>query len=127
MNFYQDLGFLVFGSRLKRLGDTFINDINRIYKDHKIPFDASWFPVFYILYETLLVSQWNGYTVGKKIMGIRVVSSSRKKVDWVQAFVRSISRVLSSLFLGLGYLWMLWDARSQTWHDKLADTYVVEA
>ncbi len=49
MNFYQDLGFLVFGSRLKRLGDTFINDINKVYKDHKIDFDASWFPVFYIL------------------------------------------------------------------------------
>src|SRR5438477_4428574 len=49
MNFYQDIGFLVFGSRLKRLGNTFINDVNHIYKDHKIPFDASWFPVFYIL------------------------------------------------------------------------------
>jgi DNA-binding MarR family transcriptional regulator len=49
MNFYQDLGFLVFGSRLKRLGNTFINDVNRIYKNHKIQFDASWFPVFYIL------------------------------------------------------------------------------
>jgi DNA-binding MarR family transcriptional regulator len=49
MNFYKDLGFLVFGSRLKRLGDTFISDVNRIYKDHKISFDASWFPVFYIL------------------------------------------------------------------------------
>ncbi|MEO8712549.1 MAG: MarR family transcriptional regulator [Parafilimonas sp.] len=49
MNFYKDLGFLVFGSRLKRLGDTFINDVNRTYKDHKISFDASWFPVFYIL------------------------------------------------------------------------------
>ena len=49
MNFYSDLGFLVFGSRLKRLGDTFINDVNRIYKNHKIAFDASWFPVFYIL------------------------------------------------------------------------------
>jgi DNA-binding MarR family transcriptional regulator len=49
MNFYQQLGFLVFGSRLKRLGDTFIGDVNRIYKNHKIPFDASWFPVFYIL------------------------------------------------------------------------------
>jgi DNA-binding MarR family transcriptional regulator len=49
VNFYRDLGFLVFGSRLKRLGDTFINDVNRIYRDHEIEFDASWFPVFYIL------------------------------------------------------------------------------
>ncbi len=56
MNFYQDLGFLVFGSRLKRLGDTFINDINKVYKDHKIGFDASWFPVFYILSQKKEVS-----------------------------------------------------------------------
>lgn len=56
MNFYQHLGFLVFGSRLKRLGDIFINDVNRIYKDHKIQFDASWFPVFYILSQQKEVS-----------------------------------------------------------------------
>ncbi|MEP6466677.1 MAG: MarR family winged helix-turn-helix transcriptional regulator [Parafilimonas sp.] len=56
MNFYQDLGFLVFGSRLKRLGDTFINDVNRIYKNHNIPFDASWFPVFFILSQNKEVS-----------------------------------------------------------------------
>ena len=49
MNFYQSLGFLVFGSRLKRLSDVFINDVNNIYNKHRIPFDASWFPVFYIL------------------------------------------------------------------------------
>ena len=49
MNFYQQLGFLVFGSRLKRLGDTFLSDVNKIYKSHNIQFDASWFPVFYIL------------------------------------------------------------------------------
>lgn len=49
MNFYQSLGFLVFGSRLKRLGDSFISDVSAIYKAHNIPFDASWFPVFFIL------------------------------------------------------------------------------
>ena len=49
MNFYQQLGFLVFGSRLKRLGDNFLSDVNKIYKQHNIAFDASWFPVFYIL------------------------------------------------------------------------------
>jgi len=49
MNFYQQLGFLVFGSRLRRLSESFLSDINAIYKSHKIPFDASWFPVFYIL------------------------------------------------------------------------------
>lgn len=49
MNFYQSLGFLVFGSRLKRLGDYFIGEVSKVYQSHKIPFDAAWFPVFYIL------------------------------------------------------------------------------
>lgn len=49
MNFYQQLGFLAFGSRLRRLSESFLIDINAIYKAHKIPFDAAWFPVFYIL------------------------------------------------------------------------------
>jgi uncharacterized RDD family membrane protein YckC len=82
--------------------------------------------VFWILYETILVSQWNGYTVGKKLMGIRVVSRKGGKVDWVLAFVRSVGKILSGMFFCLGYLWMLWDEDSQTWHDKLADTVVVK-
>ncbi len=80
-----------------------------------------------IVYETILLSQWNGYTIGKKIMGIKVVRTDGKTPDWIHAFVRSISRWLSALPLELGYFWMLWDKDSQTWHDKLADTYVVEA
>lgn len=84
-------------------------------------------PVFFVIYETLLISQWNGQTIGKKIMGLKVISTNGGQVDWVKAFVRALSRYLSGLLLGLGYLWMLWDDKSQTWHDKLADTYVVEA
>lgn len=49
MNFYESLGFLVLGSRLRRLSETFLGDVNRIYSAHKLPFDAAWFPVFYIL------------------------------------------------------------------------------
>jgi len=79
-----------------------------------------------IVYETILISQWGGYTVGKKIMGIRVVNTAGGKVDWVKAFVRSISKILSGLALCLGYFWAIWDPETQTWHDKLADTYVVE-
>jgi len=80
-----------------------------------------------IVYETILLSQWGGQTVGKKIMGIKVVTTSGGQVDWVKAFVRSISKILSGLALGLGYFWAIWDPETQTWHDKLADTYVIEA
>lgn len=83
------------------------------------------FGVFIFIYETVLISQWGGYTIGKKIMGIRVVSVEGKQIGWVEAFVRAVSKILS-YFLFLGFFWMLWDPESQTWHDKIADTYVVE-
>ena len=49
MSFYESLGFLVFGSRLRRLSEAFLADVNKIYASHNLSFDAAWFPVFYIL------------------------------------------------------------------------------
>ncbi len=80
-----------------------------------------------IIYETILISQWNGQTIGKKIMGIKVVTTTGESLDWLKSFIRAISRILSGIPLALGYFWMLWDEKSQTWHDKIADTFVVEA
>jgi DNA-binding MarR family transcriptional regulator len=49
MNLYQSLGYLVLGSRLRRLSENFLAEINRAYQNEGIDFDASWFPVFYLL------------------------------------------------------------------------------
>jgi DNA-binding MarR family transcriptional regulator len=37
------------GSRLRRLSESFLSEINRAYQNEGIDFDASWFPVFYLL------------------------------------------------------------------------------
>ena len=49
MNFYQQLGTLVFGTRLKKLSDYFLSEINKVYSDQNIPFEASWFGVFFLV------------------------------------------------------------------------------
>jgi DNA-binding MarR family transcriptional regulator len=49
MNFYESLGHLVLGSRLRRLSEAFLSEINKTYQAAGIEFDASWFPVFYLL------------------------------------------------------------------------------
>src|SRR5690606_27568013 len=49
MDFYQSLGPLILGSRLRRLSEYFLSEVNRVYTDSKIEFDASWFPIFYLL------------------------------------------------------------------------------
>ncbi len=83
--------------------------------------------VLFIVYETILLSQWNGQTIGKKILGLKVVTASGGQLDWLKAFIRSLSKLLSAMPMLLGYFWMLWDDKSQTWHDKIAETFVVEA
>ncbi|MCG7751432.1 MarR family winged helix-turn-helix transcriptional regulator [Flavihumibacter cheonanensis] len=49
MSFYQQTGVLFFGSRLRRISESFLADVNAVYKKHQIHFDAAWFPVFYML------------------------------------------------------------------------------
>ena len=51
MEFYRRTGELIFGTRLKRISDKFLMDVSKIYKSLKIPFETSWFPLFYLLNE----------------------------------------------------------------------------
>jgi uncharacterized RDD family membrane protein YckC len=38
---------------------------------------------------------------------------------------RYFAYYLSTILLGLGFLWIIWDPKKQGWHDKLAGTVVV--
>jgi uncharacterized RDD family membrane protein YckC len=70
-----------------------------------------------------------GQTWGRKIVGIRVVSATTGQPLGVgKAILRQIvESIVSGNCLFLGYLWMLWDQRKQTWHDKIVDSVVVRA
>jgi len=49
MGFYQQAKSLILGTRLKRLSDKYLQEIGLIYQQLGIDFEASWFPVFYLL------------------------------------------------------------------------------
>ena len=77
-------------------------------------------------YYTYFEGSGSGQTVGKKLLGIRVIDfSAGGPIGYGRGFVRQLARILSGLVCYLGYLWMLWDREKQTWHDKLATTVVV--
>jgi uncharacterized RDD family membrane protein YckC len=79
-----------------------------------------------LAYFTYFEGSSSGQTVGKRLLGIRVIDfSSGGPIGYGRAFVRWIARILSGIVCLLGYLWMLWDKEKQTWHDKLATTVVV--
>ena len=68
-----------------------------------------------------------GQTLGKKWLGIKVVTPSGSRLPLARRLTCYYRLWLSDLVFGLGFLWMLWDDYQQCWHDKLFSTYVIEA
>jgi uncharacterized RDD family membrane protein YckC len=67
-----------------------------------------------------------GATLGKRLLGLRVIRADGSPTSVARAFVRAIGRVLSIAIGFLGYAFALASERRQTLHDLLADTVVVD-
>ena len=65
-------------------------------------------------------------TPGKMIFGLKIVDAKTGgKPSSGQCFIRYFGYLASMLPLCLGFLWIAFDARKQSFHDKLAGTVVV--
>ena len=66
-------------------------------------------------------------SIGKKIIGLQVVSSKDGQpfTFWKMVFREVIVKQASGVFL-LGYIWILIDDKNRGWHDKILDSYVVD-
>ncbi|MEM9777088.1 MAG: RDD family protein, partial [Chloroflexota bacterium] len=72
---------------------------------------------------------WNitGQTIGKRIMGVRVVRVDGGRMTTIYTVRRIIMYVLGMVPLFLGFLWILLDDERRGWHDKFAGTCVIYA
>jgi uncharacterized RDD family membrane protein YckC len=68
----------------------------------------------------------SGQTLGSKVMGIQVIGVDGNPLSVGAALARVLGAYVSGVLLGIGYLWMLWDANKQTLHDKMAGSVVVQ-
>ncbi len=89
------------------------------------------FPLYIILFFLastyfVFLHGYGGKTVGKMMMGIKLINNEGERVGFWEAFVRWLGYYVSAAFLFAGFLWSLIDSEYQTWHDKLAGTYVVK-
>ncbi|MDP1991745.1 MAG: RDD family protein [Syntrophales bacterium] len=66
-----------------------------------------------------------GQTLGKRLLGLRVIRISGEKMTLGIAFLRWVGSLVSGIFFFLGFLWIAFDGRKQGWHDKIAATLVV--
>ncbi len=79
-----------------------------------------------LVYCTVSAFLWNGRTLGRGLLGLRLVDTHGLAPAPGRAVVRA---VLASLSFGLflaGFWMALFDRRGQTLHDKLTSTYVVQ-
>lgn len=80
-----------------------------------------------IAYFTYFHATAAGQSVGNLAMSIRVVDADTGiPIPVSRSLIRALMSIVSAIPCGLGYLWMLWDPRNQTWHDKVANTLVVK-
>jgi uncharacterized RDD family membrane protein YckC len=68
---------------------------------------------------------WRGQTLGKMVMGIKVVLPDGSNVTPAIAFLRYLGYIVSAALLFAGFIWIAFDKQKQGFHDKIAGTFVV--
>jgi len=65
-------------------------------------------------------------TPGKLALKMSIVDAKTGNPPTIQqSIIRYIGYFISLLPIGLGYFWVVWDSKKQSWHDKMAGTVVI--
>ncbi|HYF94203.1 MAG TPA: RDD family protein [Symbiobacteriaceae bacterium] len=81
----------------------------------------------FFLYKLVLEAFWNGQTVGKRVVGIRVIKANGLPVDFLQVVIRNVLRIVDFLpaqYL-IGSIAIAASPRGQRLGDVVAGTVVV--
>lgn len=65
-------------------------------------------------------------TLGKRFLGLRVLSRDGTPVSPRQGFIRAAGYLLSGVPFNLGFIWAFFQPEKRSWHDLMAGTIVVE-
>ncbi len=77
------------------------------------------------LYFAGMESSSNMGTIGKIIMGIKVVDEQGEKISFLNATGRYLAKIISAAILFIGFIMAAYDVNRQALHDKLAKTFVI--
>jgi len=69
-------------------------------------------------------SAWRA-TLGKRLLGLEVVTADGDRISFGQASIRHLMKFLSLFFLMIGFLMVAWTKRHQALHDMPCDCFVI--
>jgi uncharacterized RDD family membrane protein YckC len=78
------------------------------------------------LYFALMESSPRGATVGKMVLGLRVVDTQGNRISFLRATGRFFAKFISAVILMIGFLMVAFDDRKRGLHDLIAGTLVVK-
>jgi uncharacterized RDD family membrane protein YckC len=89
-----------------------------------------------LLYAPAMMARTNGKTVGRMVVGIRVVRANGRPIDFGYAMLREVvvkallGGICASLTGGLSWvvdtLWPLWDEENRALHDYVVNSRVIK-
>jgi uncharacterized RDD family membrane protein YckC len=69
-----------------------------------------------------------GQSPGKIALKISVVrDADGQLIGFGTAVLRWLAHILDAISIGIGFLWPLWDAKNQTFADKVVGTVVIRS
>ena len=82
--------------------------------------------IIWIIYSTVMDASPLRGTHGKVNARIRVVDQYGNRISWQRSMLRNGMKIISSLPLGLGFIWAAFDKEKRAWHDIIAKTFVIQ-
>ena len=77
------------------------------------------------LYHAWMESSGWQATLGKRVLGIKVVDKFGRRIGFGRATGRNFGKIVSGVTMYIGHMMAGWTERKQALHDMMADTFVV--
>jgi uncharacterized RDD family membrane protein YckC len=91
------------------------------------------FALFYLVAIVISIGYWvyfwgtTGQTLGMRILKLQVVDANTgAPIGIGRALVRWLMTLVNSWACYIGWIWVAFDARKQGWHDKVANSIVLQ-
>ncbi len=82
--------------------------------------------ITWIFYNSVFETSAYQATIGKMIVGLKVIDLYGKRISLLRSFFRCITVIISILPIGLGIWYITTDPKKRAWHDLISGTYVIK-